>query len=85
MAKKKCGICGKELGFWDNKMSVKDGVICYDCFYKGNFYGGANGRRINKFIDTQTVTEMKELIDNPEKLQAVKRKVAPANHHHRKP
>jgi DNA-directed RNA polymerase subunit RPC12/RpoP len=85
MAKKKCGICGKELGFWDNKMSVKDGVICYDCFYKGNFYDGANGRRINKFIDTQTVTEMKELIDNPEKLQAVKRKVAPANHHHRKP
>ncbi|RMC38155.1 hypothetical protein F5ESL0236_08355, partial [Lactobacillus sp. ESL0236] len=85
MAKKKCGICGKQLGFWDSKISVKDGVICCDCFYKGNFYGCANRRRINKFIDTQTVTEMKELIDNPEKLQAVKRKVAPANHHHRKP
>ncbi|RHW53180.1 DUF4428 domain-containing protein [Lactobacillus bombicola] len=40
MAKKKCGICGKQLGFWDGKYPVKDGVICNSCFEKGDFYEG---------------------------------------------
>ena len=30
MAKAKCAICGKEVGFF-SKWAVKDGVVCYDC------------------------------------------------------
>ncbi|RMC46827.1 DUF4428 domain-containing protein [Lactobacillus sp. ESL0230] len=86
MAKKKCGICGKELGFWDNKMPLKDGVICYPClFNKGNFYGGADQRHMNGFLNSHTAAEIKELMDNPVKLEIIKRKVAPVNHHHCKP
>ena len=86
MAKKKCGICGKELGFWDNKMPLKDGVICYPClFNKGNFYGGADQRHMNGFLNSHTAAEIKELMDNPVKLETIKRKVAPVNHHHHKP
>lgn len=84
MAKKKCGICGKELGFWDGKYPVKDGVICYDCI-PSSFWNGANSKGMDKFTDTQTVAEIKELIDNPEKLEKVKQKVAPAKHYHLPP
>lgn len=85
MAKKKCGICGKELGFWDIQISVKDGVICENCREKGNFSGGANQAHMNKFIGNQTVAEIKELIDDPVKLEAIKRKVAPVSHRFRQP
>lgn len=82
MAKKKCGICGKELGFWDSKYTVKDGTICGDCIHTADFFNGVNQTRINKFIDTQTIAEIKDLIDNPEKLEEIKQKVAPAKHYH---
>ncbi|RHW51081.1 DUF4428 domain-containing protein [Lactobacillus bombicola] len=81
MAKKKCGICGKQLGFWDGKYPVKDGVICNYCFEKGDFYEGTAQKNIRKFLDTQTAAEIKILIDNPEKLEAIKQKVAPKKHH----
>ncbi|RHW51079.1 DUF4428 domain-containing protein [Lactobacillus bombicola] len=81
MAKKKCGICGKELGFWDGKYPVKDGVICNSCFEKGDFYEGTSQKNMRKFLDTQTTNEIKILIDNPEKLEKVKQKVAPKKHH----
>ncbi|RHW53177.1 DUF4428 domain-containing protein [Lactobacillus bombicola] len=85
MAKKKCGICGKELGFWSSRYPVKDGIICGDCIHTADFFNGVNQTRINKFLDTQTVAEIKELIDNPEKLEKVKQKVAPAKHYHLPP
>ncbi|MDF7683653.1 SHOCT domain-containing protein [Lactobacillus sp. ESL0679] len=83
MATKKCGICGKELGFWDIQISLKDSVICENCFETGNFSGGANQAHMNKFIGNQTIAEIKELIDDPVKLEAIKRKVAPVSHRFR--
>ncbi|WEV71462.1 DUF4428 domain-containing protein [Lactobacillus sp. ESL0785] len=85
MAKKNCGICGRELGPWDNKHIVKNGVICYPCFNKGNFYGGANQAHMNKFLNNQTIAEVKELINDPVKLEAIKRKVAPVSHRFHQP
>ncbi|MDF7668503.1 SHOCT domain-containing protein [Lactobacillus sp. ESL0703] len=38
---------------------------------------------MNKFIGNQTIAEIKELIDDPVKLEAIKRKVAPVSHRFR--
>ncbi|RHW53092.1 hypothetical protein DS834_02955 [Lactobacillus bombicola] len=75
-----CSICGKELGFWNIKNSVKDGVICENCLKENSFYANVDREEMDKFLATQTVTEVKNLIGNSEKLQNVKKKIAPKKH-----
>ena len=45
MAKKKCAVCGKELGFFSFSMPAKDGVICEGCLNNGGYIPVHNSSR----------------------------------------
>ncbi len=77
---KKCELCNKRIGFWDSNYELKDGIICGNCLRKNGFLENAKQRKMVDFLKTQTVADVNALINNPEKLEEIKYKVAPEKH-----
>ena len=77
---KKCDFCNKRIGFWDSNYELKDGIICGNCLRKNGFLANTKQRKMVDFLKTQTVADVNALINNPEKLEEIKYKVAPENH-----
>lgn len=77
---KNCSICNKKIGLWSIKYNVKDGVLCQNCLLKGNFFGNADEAKMEDFLETQSIIQVQDLINNPEELEKVKAKYASPDH-----
>lgn len=72
MAKRKCFNCGKELGFWSQRFDLKDGSLCGDCWSKYGFANHADMAAMSQYLETLSIKQCKELIDNPDKMEKAK-------------
>lgn len=78
---KQCSFCSKKYGlFGDSQFSLKNGMICGKCIRNTGFLVNVDSRKAAKFLETQTVSQVQEIIDNPEKMEEVKSGLAPKSH-----
>lgn len=60
MTKKKCDICGAEIGFLSQR-KLKDGMACFDCMSK-------LGKEFSSYPDSFTVDQVRDVLDGKIKL-----------------
>lgn len=69
---KKCGFCMQEIGILDASHKLKDGVICGNCTASKALFSDVDGKLMDDFIRNKTVTDIKDLINNPKELAETK-------------
>ena len=57
-----CSICGKTLGFLDEKVTLANGIICAGCKANAGLFGDNN-------INSYSVSQVKEWINDPHKYE----------------
>ena len=75
-----CFNCGSKIGFWDQEFDLKDGFLCGNCWQKYHFSSHVSERKMSEYIETISIAECQNLINNPDALDDVKIKYGYVKH-----